>query len=139
MLSTGETVPQGYSLRQRVFVIDLERSPNSYAECMAAAERGVLAQAMSGMIRWLAPSMDGIRSKLERLDADEARAFAQHGDRTSQVAGALFVGARSFFRFAAKIGAMTQAASSMSLRAFFSAAKSASRSPYGTGADTLRL
>lgn len=108
VLSTGETVPQGYSLRQRVFVIDLERSPNSYAECMQNAERGVLAQAMSGMIRWLAPSMDSIRKGLERLDADEARAFAQYGDRTSQVAGALFVGARSFFRFAAKIGAITE-------------------------------
>lgn len=109
VLSTGETVPQGYSLRQRVFVIDLERSPNSYAECIANAERGVLAQAMAGFVRWLAPSMDSIRSKLDRLDADEARSFAQHGDRTSQVAGALFVGARSFFRFAAKIGALTEA------------------------------
>lgn len=109
VLSTGETVPQGYSLRQRVFVIDLERSPNSYAECMAAAERGVLAQAMAAMIRWLAPSMDSIRSKLDRLDAEEAKSFAQHGDRTSQVAGALFVGARSFFRFAARIGAVTDA------------------------------
>lgn len=116
VLSTGETVPQGYSLRQRVFVIDLERSPNSYAECMAAAERGVLAQAMAAMIRWLAPSMDSIRSKLDRLDAEEAKSFAQHGDRTSQVAGALFVGARSFFRFAAKIGAVTDAEADDSLR-----------------------
>lgn len=115
VLSTGETVPQGYSLRQRVFVIDLERSPNSYAECMQNAERGVLAQALAGMIRWLAPSMDNVRAKLERLDAEEARAFAQHGDRTSQVAGALYVGARSFFRFAAKIGAMTEAEADDSL------------------------
>lgn len=109
VLSTGETVPHGYSLRQRVFVIDLERSANSYAECVTAAERGVLAQAMAAMIKWLAPSMDGIRKGLERLDAEEARAFAEHGDRTSQVAGALYVGARSFFRFAAKIGAITDA------------------------------
>lgn len=116
VLSTGETVPQGYSLRQRVFVIDLERSPNSYAECIANAERGVLAQAMSAMVKWLAPSMDGIRAKLDRLDAEEARAFAQHGDRTSQVAGALFVGARSFFRFAAKIGAITDAEADETLR-----------------------
>lgn len=116
VLSTGETVPQGYSLRQRVFVIDLERSPNSYAECITNAERGVLAQAMSAMVKWLAPSMDGIRSKLDRLDAEEARAFAQHGDRTSQVAGALFVGARSFFRFAAKIGAIPDAEADEALR-----------------------
>jgi hypothetical protein len=108
VLSTGEIVPQGYSLRQRVFVIDVERSANSYAECMAAAERGLLALALAGMLRWLAPSMDSIRAKLDRLDAEEARRFAQFGDRTSQVAGALFVGARSFYRFAAKIGALTE-------------------------------
>jgi len=116
VLSTGETIPQGYSLRQRVFVIDVERSATSYAECLAAAERGLLAQAMAGMLCWLAPSMDSIRKGLDQLDAEEARGFAAHGDRTSQVAGALYVGARSFFRFAAKVGAVPEAEASSTLR-----------------------
>jgi hypothetical protein len=115
VLSTGETVPQGYSLRQRIFVIDLERSSTPYDAHIRAAEQGLLARAMSAMIRWLAPHMDAIRAKLEKLDADEARSFAQYGDRVSQVAGALIVGARSFFEFAKSIGVLTEKESAREL------------------------
>ena len=108
VLSTGELVPQGYSLRQRVFVVDVERSPNDYAECVAAAESAQLASAMSAAIRWLAPSMDSIRERLERRDIEESRRFARFGDRTSQVAGALLVGAKMFFRFAVAVSALTE-------------------------------
>ncbi len=103
VLSTGETVPTGYSLRQRVCVIDLERSPTDYRPAMASAERGDLAAAMAGYIRWVAGRMEKLAPELPSRDLRNAQPFLEYGDRISQAMGALMVGVQTLAQYAESI------------------------------------
>jgi hypothetical protein len=57
ILSTGEDVPRGQSLRARLLILELKKGAMQWdrlTECQAAARNGVYAKAMSAFIQWLA-------------------------------------------------------------------------------------
>ena len=81
-------------------------------DLQAAARDGVLAQAMSGYIRWLAPQIDDLKSTLwpeiQRI-RDEARSegVGQAHDRHPTNYAHLVAGLNLFFQFAVDAGALS--------------------------------
>jgi hypothetical protein len=112
ILSTGEGIPRGQSLRARLVIV--EASPGDVdwtrlTTCQQDAASGLYAQAMAGYIQWLAPRYDHIRDHLAR-DVAELRAqiyqHDQHQRSVSNIAS-LAVGIKHFLPFAQDVGAIT--------------------------------
>jgi hypothetical protein len=85
ILSTGEDVPRGHSLRARLLILELGPGELDWArlnDCQRAAAAGLFAQALSGFVKWLAPRYSAIRVGLatetaalrERVRAEELHA-----------------------------------------------------------------
>ena len=111
IISTGEDVPRGQSLRARMMVLEL--SPGDLAwerltGCQSAAGAGLYALAMSGYIRWLATRYEGIRESLKEEHADLRRAAGTSGHhrRTPGIVADLALGLRYFLLFANESGAI---------------------------------
>jgi hypothetical protein len=112
ILSTGEDVPRGHSLRARMSVLELGRDEldwDKLTQCQKAAANGLYAQAMSGYLRWLAEFYEGLQERLKEEHA-ELRALAstsaQHR-RTPSIVADLALGLRYFLRFARESGAIS--------------------------------
>lgn len=114
ILSTGEDVPRGQSLRSRLFVIEI--SPGDVRRdrltvCQADAAAGRYAQALAGFVRWLAPRYEDLRGRLRQEAAhlrDRARTDEQHA-RTSGIVADLAIGLNYFLDFATESAAITVA------------------------------
>ncbi|MGE4104031.1 MAG: DUF3854 domain-containing protein [Pirellulales bacterium] len=111
IISTGEDVPRGQSLRARQFVQevgpgDIDRG--LLTECQQDARNGLYSQAMAGFIRWLASRYEtvqqGLRSEIVQL-RDQATAHGQHA-RTPGIVADLAIGLHYLLAFAAEIGAI---------------------------------
>src|SRR5262249_45228374 len=111
ILSTGEDVPRGQSLRSRIFV--LEVSPGDVkldllTTCQRDAAAGLYAQALAGFIRWLAATYGDVRARLRQEQAelrDKTRTDGQHA-RTPGIVADLAIGLRYFLDFAKVAGAV---------------------------------
>ena len=117
VLSTGEDVPRGQSLRARVLVEDVpRRGPGAVdwqklTACQADGAAGLYAQAMAGYVRWLAPQYGDIRRNLAaeiNTLREEAYQSGQHR-RTPDIVAKLAVGIRYFLDFAQEVGALDKA------------------------------
>lgn len=117
LLSTGEDVPRGQSLRARLMVLEMpQRGANAMdwkklTVCQADAATGHYAQAMAGFLRWLAPRYSELRQGL-RAEIDQLREQAYNDDqhrRTPNIVANLSVGLRHFLAFAQEAGALDQA------------------------------
>lgn len=67
VISTGEDVPRGQSLKARLVIISLERGEIESAQLarfQQAARVGTFALATSAFARWLAPRIEGLRTQL---------------------------------------------------------------------------
>jgi hypothetical protein len=112
ILSTGEEIPRGQSLRARVIIIEVSPADVDWARlagCQREAANGLYAQAMAGFIRWLAPRYEQIREAMPRDIAElqaKARRDGQHRRAVANVAS-LAVGIRHWLRFAQEAGALT--------------------------------
>jgi len=114
ILSSGEDVPRGQSLRSRVFVVEV--SPGDVdldvlTEMQQAAADGVLAAAMGRYLRWLAPQMEELKEKLperRRQLRVEAAGAGSHA-RTPDAVASLALGLRGFLAFAVESGAIASA------------------------------
>jgi bifunctional DNA primase/polymerase-like protein/primase-like protein len=101
ILSTGEDVPRGQSLRARTFVIEI--SPDSLdwrlvTECQKTANSGTYAQALSGFVCWFAHRYERIQERWpERLAKlrEEASGSDQHR-RTPGIVANLQLGMNHF-------------------------------------------
>jgi hypothetical protein len=109
IISTGEDVPRGQSLRARMLV--LEVGPNDVdwsklTECQSNAADGLYAAAMAGYLQWLAGRMDDIhrtlRGQIVSLRS-QATTSAQHR-RTPEIVANLALGFRYFLEFAQTVG-----------------------------------
>jgi hypothetical protein len=114
ILSTGEDVPPGQSLRGRMLV--LEVSPGDVplprlTPHQRAAAAGLNAQVLAGFIRWLAPQYGELCRRLpdERSRLREKATTGMGSTRTPAVVADLVLGLRYFLRFAAEAGAITAA------------------------------
>ena len=113
ILSTGEDIPRGQSLRARGLFLEL--GPNDLewqrlSECQQDAASGRYAMAMAGYLQWLAADYETIQSTL----AAETAALRERamGDRTHRrtpgIIADLAVGLRYFLRFSVECGAITE-------------------------------
>ncbi len=114
IVSSGEDVPRGQSLRSRMLV--LEVSPGDVdldvlTKVQLAAAQGLLASTMSAYLRWLAPRMGDPQAnlpiRLRDLRAEAAGAGAHA--RTPDAVASLVLGFESFLEFAAQSRAITDA------------------------------
>ena len=114
ILSTGEEIPRGQSLRARLFVIELSKKDISPAKLTVAqrdAAAGRFASSMSGFIQWLVRRYDHVHSDLRREHAElRERALdgldGQHARTPGQVAD-LALGMKYFLAFALEAGAIS--------------------------------
>ena len=114
ILSTGEDIPRGLSLRARGLFLEL--GPNDLdwqrlSECQQDAASGRYAMAMAGYLQWLATDYETIQSALPAETA--ALRDLMTGDRshrrTPGIIADLAVGLRYFLRFSVECGAITGA------------------------------
>lgn len=116
MLSTGEDLPPGQSLRARITatefaagIVDIE----ILTEAQVHADNGVYALAMAGYVRWLAEQQDatpGYAAALRRQMGELRTQIGGEGHmRAPEAAASLLLGWREWLRFAVSIGAVTKA------------------------------
>ncbi|MEC4747458.1 PriCT-2 domain-containing protein [Methylomicrobium sp. Wu6] len=73
IVSTGEDIPRGESLRARMVIAEVKKGDIDFAvitELQQAAANGLLQTAMRGFIQWLAPQIDTLSSHLKTTIAD---------------------------------------------------------------------
>lgn len=112
ILSTGEDVPRGQSLRARLWLVEVERGDVDVAALTRAQEdatKGRYAQAMSAYLAWLAGRLEGERERArqEALQLRSGAAQAPHR-RTPDAAGKLAAGLQCLLRFAQEAGAVAE-------------------------------
>jgi hypothetical protein len=114
ILSTGEDIPDGHSLRARTFVLDvppetLQNNKTWFTTCQRDASNGLYATAMAGFLRWLAPRYDEVQAVLDSEIVD-LRAYAEHGThlRTGEIMAQLACGIRAFLAYALDRGVLTE-------------------------------
>ena len=112
ILSTGEDVPRGQSLRSRLLL--LEHAPGTLdwealGPCQRDAAAALYGQAMAGYLRWLAGQYEtirlGLRERIEEL-RQQATTSTMH-KRTPAIIANLAVGMRSFLGYAEETGALS--------------------------------
>lgn len=112
ILSTGEDIPSGQSLRSRLLGIEVvARDIESAAltTCQRAASDGCYARATSGYLRWLAARFDAVRAGFpNRVREYRSRAglVGKHA-RTPGIIADLFAGFDCFIEFALEVQALS--------------------------------
>ena len=112
VLSSGEDLPAGHSIRARVLILETEPNSIDWAQVtrlQAQAQAGQLAASMAGYVRWLAPKMGTMPAVLGERLASLRGAFQATHKRTTDQAVQLFAGGDHFLRFAQDAGAITAA------------------------------
>lgn len=114
ILSTGEDVPQGVSLRGRMCILELtpgDITPDALTTCQADAASGRYAASMAGFLCWLAPRYAETKARLrEEITRLRTEAAASHlHRRTPEITANLGAGLRYFLRFAVSAGALDKA------------------------------
>lgn len=112
VVSSGEDLPRGQSLRARLFSIDVrpgDVDKDRLTACQADAMAGRYAAAMAGYIKWLAPQMPRLREafalRLKEL-RQEASCELNHA-RTPELVANLTIGVETFIQFARAVKAIT--------------------------------
>jgi uncharacterized protein DUF927 len=114
IMSTGEDVPKGQSLRARVLIDELGPTDIDWPKltlCQEDAAKRLYAQALAAYVRWLAPRYEEVRLDLRVQVArlrEKALASASH-KRTPEILANLGIGLRHWFDFAVEVGALTEA------------------------------
>jgi hypothetical protein len=112
ILSTGEDVPRGHSLRARSLVIEVAPGDLDFQRltvCQRDAADGAYAQTLAGYVQWLAGRYEETRRTLKQELADlrtQASRSDQH-KRTPDIIASLAYGLRLFLRFAQEVGAIS--------------------------------
>lgn len=114
IVSTGEDLPKGASLRARI--LDIAVGPGEVnlgvvTECQGYARTGIFAQVTSGFIQWLAPQYEELRQRLPDKVAyyrQQTQTASLHS-RTPEIVGHLLSGLDYFQRFTVARGALSQA------------------------------
>lgn len=113
LLSTGEDVPRGQSLRARMLVAEVGPDDIDWkklTDCQRDAREGVYAEAMSGFVSWMAPQYEELRERMSE-EVQKLREEATRGDehkRTPGIVADLGVGLKYFLEYAVEAGAVTR-------------------------------
>ena len=122
ILSTGEDIPRGESLRARMFVLEL--SPDmlrweAISACQLDAANGLYTCALAGFVRWLAGQRDQVTQRMagELRELRAAATISGHHKRTPEIVANLALGLRYFLAFAQEMGLLnTNSAEELRLR-----------------------
>jgi hypothetical protein len=115
IVSTGEDVPRGQSLRARMLVLEITPGdlgqPGNAAEltrCQDDACKGLYATSLAGFLRWIAPKYGNLRGDLRAGAAKLRQRLPAYGHaRTPGLLAELYLGLQYFLDFAADCGAIT--------------------------------
>src|ERR1017187_1713997 len=111
ILSTGEYIPRGQSVRARLLILELPKGGidvSVLTECQGDAQGGLYAEAMGGFVRWLAGRYEEARAAFDRIVA-ECRAAALRNSahaRTPDIVANLQAGFEMYLEFSAESGAV---------------------------------
>jgi|GEM_PF-862927 len=114
ILTTGEDIPKGPSLRARMYPIEVSKGDvdtTVLTKLQQHGADGMLAAAMVGYLRWLAPQIDDLKktSKSRRSAIrDEIIKDATAHTRTPDVIADLLFGLEFFLKYALEIGACSE-------------------------------
>lgn len=113
IVSTGEDVPRGNSLRARLVVLEMTRQCMNWTQltaCQEQARKGVYAQVMAGYLQWLAPQMATLPERIATMQAAmrAATVDTQAHRRTPDNLFNLCVGISMFCEYAQAFEAMTK-------------------------------
>jgi hypothetical protein len=114
IVSSGEDLPRGQSLRSRLFVIEISKGDIKLDELTIAqknAGNGVFAQLMAGYIQFLAPRLDDLKESFNQRFLDfreQARQLEFAHDRTPDIVATLMLGWELFLDFAQFNGAIVE-------------------------------
>lgn len=111
IVSTGEDVPRGQSLRARMFIIEIDQGcidVQKLTACQADAAVGLYAAAMAGFVQWLARSyaqmQETLRAQINEL-RQKAVVSGMHR-RTPDIVASIAIGLKYFLAFAQDSGAI---------------------------------
>jgi hypothetical protein len=109
ILSTGEDVPRGQSLRARMLVLEVAPRDvdwTALTACQAAAAKGAMAGAMSGFLRFVAGRYEEIRRGVEAWVPQFREVATRSGAhrRTPEIVANLATGFGAFLCFARTAG-----------------------------------
>jgi len=112
IISTGEDVPQGESLRARFLVTELGPDDVDWEEFTRAQQNaagGVYAKAMAGFVQWLAPQYAELHKGLANELAELRQRVSQKEShrRTATITAELMIGWRCLLRFGREVGALS--------------------------------
>jgi hypothetical protein len=112
IISTGEDIPGGVSLRARQVIISLRRSDIDWAamtKCQAHGTNSVFVNLMSAFISWLRPSAHILESKTAERERSvrDLITSPDHMRIAANVAG-IMVGLNAFLRFCETVGYYTR-------------------------------
>ena len=113
IISTGEDIPTGQSVRARLFTLELSGDDlkwNNVTACQSDAEKGLYEIATFGFIRWLAPRCEELKKKLAG-ELRQLRSKATQSDmhkRTPEIIASQSVGMKYFVEYAKDVGAITE-------------------------------
>lgn len=114
ILSTGEEIPRGQSVRARLFILEISKgdiSVTKLTECQKDAYAGLYAEAISAFIKWLAGRYEEACAALERK-VSEHRATALSNmahARTPDIVANLQAGFDLYLDFAVDAGILAAA------------------------------
>ncbi|HEU5001543.1 MAG TPA: hypothetical protein VFW71_02030 [Actinomycetota bacterium] len=113
ILSTGEDLPRGQSVRARVLACELSPSDLDWATltaCQADAAAGRLAQALAGFVSWVAPQREALQADFRAWvpELRQAAAGSAAHRRTPDIVANLAVGWHYLLSWALSAGAINE-------------------------------
>jgi len=111
VLSTGEEVPRGHSVRARLLIVEIAKGSidaRKLAECQRDAREGLYAVAFGGFVHWLAGRYEEARAGLSQRATDHREkgwANLAHA-RTPEMIGQLQAAFEIYLEFAVSIHAI---------------------------------
>ena len=111
IVSTGEEIPDGQSLRARLLIIEMEQAVewDRLTICQKHAAAGRYAAATTGFVAWLAPQLDERQTELHTRARDAAASITASHKRTAAIIGDLYAGFTMFLDYARTVGAIDDA------------------------------
>ena len=111
ILSTGEDIPRGHSVRARLLVLELQKGtilPEALTICQMDARNGLYVTAMAAFIRWLAAGYEQIRRTFQQRVYDLRLTAIPHSShaRTAEIVANLQVAFEFYLDFAVQSGAL---------------------------------
>jgi hypothetical protein len=114
ILSTGEEIPRGHSIRARLLILELSRgdiAARKLTECQAQAEAGLYAEAMGAFVQWIAGRYGDRRAAINRRVAELRMKGTRNTAhvRTPEIIANLQAGFEVFLEFGEECGAIDRA------------------------------